>query len=192
MRGWHKLVASAATIWLALTIDVAAAAASDRILFNSNGPSAVELYIANADGTGERKLLATSALDYSPSFSRDGQWIVFTSERRAPPIFIDSRGRLRARAADGRPGLRRSGGALAGRHSTRLRLDARRGDRGYLDPGSKESRAAQPHPRGWRQFPAKLVTRRTMDRVFFRPRYRREASRPGLRISSRSKRRAST
>ena len=60
MRGWHKLVASGATIWLALTIDVAAAA-SDRILFNSNGPSAVDLYIANADGTGERKLFAASA-----------------------------------------------------------------------------------------------------------------------------------
>ncbi len=56
----RKLVASAATI-VALIMDVAAAAASDRILFNSNGPSAVDLYIANADGTGERKLLAASA-----------------------------------------------------------------------------------------------------------------------------------
>lgn len=55
----RKLVASAAM--MALIMDVAAAAASDRILFNSNGPSAVDLYIANADGTGERKLLATSA-----------------------------------------------------------------------------------------------------------------------------------
>jgi hypothetical protein len=55
----RKLVASAAM--MALIVDVAAAAASDRILFNSNGPSAVDLYIANADGTGERKLFAASA-----------------------------------------------------------------------------------------------------------------------------------
>jgi len=53
----------------------------DRIIFASNGPSAAELFIANADGTGERQLLSTSGMDYSPSFSRDGTWIVFTSER---------------------------------------------------------------------------------------------------------------
>jgi Tol biopolymer transport system component len=54
----------------------------DVMLMNRIGPSKMALYIANADGTGERRLLPDSnGLDYDPSFSPDGQWIVFTSER---------------------------------------------------------------------------------------------------------------
>jgi Tol biopolymer transport system component len=37
--------------------------------------------VSNADGTAERPLLETGFLDYNPVWSRDGQWIVFTSER---------------------------------------------------------------------------------------------------------------
>ena len=55
--------------------------AKHRILMNRIGPSDAELFIANADGTGERKLLPSSGFDYNASFSPDGQWIVFTSER---------------------------------------------------------------------------------------------------------------
>ena len=51
------------------------------MLMNRIGPSTSELYIANADGTGERKLLADSFLEYHASFSADGKWIAFTSER---------------------------------------------------------------------------------------------------------------
>ena len=51
------------------------------MLMNRIGPSKMTLYVANADGTGERRLLSTDTLDYSPSFSPDGRWIVFTSER---------------------------------------------------------------------------------------------------------------
>ena len=51
------------------------------MLMNRIGPSASELYIANSDGTGERKLLAESVFDYHASYSTDGKWIVFTSER---------------------------------------------------------------------------------------------------------------
>ena len=58
------------------------AAAKDKIILNRLGPTTSELFIANADGTGERKLLSTSEMDYSASFSRDGKWIVFTSERK--------------------------------------------------------------------------------------------------------------
>ena len=64
-----------------LSVGVLPAPAKDRIIFTSNGPSAAELFIANADGTGERRLLSTTEMDYSPSFSQDGKWIVFTSER---------------------------------------------------------------------------------------------------------------
>jgi Tol biopolymer transport system component len=63
------------------------AVARERIIFSGSGFSdgfATALFIANADGTAERKLLSTSEFDYSPSFSGDGKWIVFTSERSGP------------------------------------------------------------------------------------------------------------
>jgi len=51
------------------------------MLMNRIGPSSSELYIANADGTGERKLLENSVFDYHASHSADGKWVLFTSER---------------------------------------------------------------------------------------------------------------
>ncbi|KAJ9203910.1 hypothetical protein DTO164E3_2264 [Paecilomyces variotii] len=53
---------------------------------NRIGPSGSQLWIANADGSNATKLMAnqTHAFDYHASWSQDGQWIVFTSERRAP------------------------------------------------------------------------------------------------------------
>jgi Tol biopolymer transport system component len=51
------------------------------MFMNRIGPSTAELFIANADGSGERKLLLDSVFDYHASFSGDGKWIVFTSER---------------------------------------------------------------------------------------------------------------
>jgi Tol biopolymer transport system component len=62
-------------------ITVLPALAKHRILMNRIGPSDAELFIANADGTGERKLLTASGFDYNATFSPDGKWIVFTSER---------------------------------------------------------------------------------------------------------------
>jgi Tol biopolymer transport system component len=51
------------------------------MFMNRIGPSTSDLFIANADGTGERKLLQSSVFDYHASFSADGKWVVFTSER---------------------------------------------------------------------------------------------------------------
>jgi Tol biopolymer transport system component len=51
------------------------------MLMNRIGPSASELYIANADGTDERKFLQNSVFEYHASFSPDGKWVLFTSER---------------------------------------------------------------------------------------------------------------
>ena len=51
------------------------------MLMNRLAPSKMVLYIASGDGSGERALLPTAGFDYNASFSPDGKWIVFTSER---------------------------------------------------------------------------------------------------------------
>ena len=51
------------------------------MLMNRIGPSSSDLYVANADGTGERKLLQNSVFEYNASFAPDGKSVLFTSER---------------------------------------------------------------------------------------------------------------
>lgn len=51
------------------------------MLMNRIAPSVSELYLANVDGTGERRLLQDPAFEYHASWSADGRWVVFTSER---------------------------------------------------------------------------------------------------------------
>src|SRR5579864_6514753 len=68
----------AALVAIAALLPVSAA---NTIFLNRIGPSAADLFIANADGSGEHKLFPTSTFDYDASFSADGKWIVFTSER---------------------------------------------------------------------------------------------------------------
>ncbi len=57
------------------------ASAQNVMLMNRIGPSASDLYVANADGSGEHKLLPVGGFDYHATYSQDGKWIVFTSER---------------------------------------------------------------------------------------------------------------
>lgn len=59
----------------------AACAQQGVMLMHRIGPSASTLHVANADGSGERALLPSSGFDYHASWSADGRWIVFTSER---------------------------------------------------------------------------------------------------------------
>ena len=51
------------------------------IAFASFAPLNTDLFVADADGNNPRPLLAHPDQDYNASFSRDGKWIVFTSER---------------------------------------------------------------------------------------------------------------
>ena len=55
--------------------------AKDRIFVDQWSPTRSELYIADAEGHNARKLVAGLDLDYNASFSFDGEWVVFTSER---------------------------------------------------------------------------------------------------------------
>jgi TolB protein len=54
---------------------------TDHILFSRLAPSEARLFISNADGSGERALTQSGALDYNPAWSPSGDWIVFTSDR---------------------------------------------------------------------------------------------------------------
>ena len=54
---------------------------ADKILFARLGPSSASLFISNADGSAEKPLTQPGSLDYNPSWSAKGDWIVFTSER---------------------------------------------------------------------------------------------------------------
>jgi len=73
-----------AAIVASLCAFAGAATAREVMLMNRISPSKMTLFVANADGSGERRLLPDSTgFDYDASFSPDGQWIVFTSERDA-------------------------------------------------------------------------------------------------------------
>src|SRR6478609_9213022 len=54
------------------------------MLMNRIGPSSAELYIANADGTGERRLLQDPVFEHNACFTADRKSVVFTSERNGP------------------------------------------------------------------------------------------------------------
>jgi Tol biopolymer transport system component len=75
--------AVAAQLPLAAVARAAEARKKGVMLMNRIAPSISELYIANLDGSDERKLLGESAFDYNASRSVDGKWLLFTSERRA-------------------------------------------------------------------------------------------------------------
>ena len=77
-----KLLACAAIggAWILIPAG-AGAATKGTLLLDRVGPVTSELYISNADGSDEHRLLPTDGFDYHASFSKDGQWIVFTSER---------------------------------------------------------------------------------------------------------------
>ena len=55
--------------------------AQDRIYVDQYMPLRSELMIADADGSNPRKLVPGTEIDYNASFSHDGRWVVFTSER---------------------------------------------------------------------------------------------------------------
>ena len=73
--------ASSALLLLLVCAATAAAGEKRRIFVDQWSPTRSVLYIADADGSDPRKLLAGSQRDYNGSFSHDGEWVVFTSER---------------------------------------------------------------------------------------------------------------
>jgi Tol biopolymer transport system component len=52
-----------------------------RIAFDSNRDGDYEIYVMDADGSGERNLTSNASLDALPAWSADGRQVVFESER---------------------------------------------------------------------------------------------------------------
>ena len=72
----------AAVVALLMAVSTATGlVATDRIFVDQWSPTRSELFIADADGSNARKLVAGLELDYNASFSFDAEWVVFTSER---------------------------------------------------------------------------------------------------------------
>ncbi|MBM3783915.1 MAG: hypothetical protein FJW30_06110 [Acidobacteria bacterium] len=65
----------------ACALALAAQQGAPQLLLHRQGPASIGLFIANADGTNERRLNTESELSYSPTISPDGEWIAFTSEK---------------------------------------------------------------------------------------------------------------
>jgi TolB protein len=68
-------------VLLVSTTALAIAAERPQIVFSRLAPERSGLFAADGDGKNERPLLPATGLDYNASFSYDGKWIVFTSER---------------------------------------------------------------------------------------------------------------
>ena len=60
---------------------LAQAAERPHIVFSRLAPEHMGLFAADANGEHERPLLPAMGLDYNASFSADGKWVIFTSER---------------------------------------------------------------------------------------------------------------
>ena len=75
-----------------LTVSFAISAAVQNVmLMNCIGPSVSDLYVANSNGTAERRLMPAGGFDYHASYSLSGKWITFTSERSRYGGFLQGR-----------------------------------------------------------------------------------------------------
>jgi TolB protein len=71
--------------------------ANGKIVFSSERDGNPEIYVMNADGSGQTRLTNNSAVDVDPAWSADGTKIAFTSTRDGAP----SDGEIYVMSADG-------------------------------------------------------------------------------------------
>ena len=56
-----------------------------KIVFASNASGNLDLWMMNADGSGQRQLTENSLINNHPAFCSDGRYIIFTSDRAGTP-----------------------------------------------------------------------------------------------------------
>jgi Tol biopolymer transport system component len=107
------LAAGAFVLVSALVIGIAAASApaqvkpTGRIAFCTTRDGNAEIYIMNADGSGQTRLTKASGADSAPALSPDGKRIAFSSERDggASEVYVmnaDGSGQARVTKSTGR------------------------------------------------------------------------------------------
>ncbi len=150
-----------------------------RIVFVKGSDHSFDIYVMNADGSGQRRLTRTAGRDWDPVWSPDGRQIAFLRERDAdnwPPNFDNFE--VYVMNADG-SGQRRLTGKtahvpclVARRAEDRLRQRPR-----PLRHERRRKRAAEPdgHDDGRRSISC-LVTRRADDRLRERPLFARSTA----------------
>jgi dipeptidyl aminopeptidase/acylaminoacyl peptidase len=124
-----------------------------------HGPSgySYDLYVINADGSGERRLTHDLLAASYPAWSPDGRKIVFAvwsngiyvvNAEAKPRDLCRERRRNRAEAADEQPSLGPGSPLVARREDDRLRDRPQRRRRGLRhEPRRKRPAECQPHPR---------------------------------------------
>ncbi len=80
-RSFHRASLFAAFLATCGLLTVIAAQPGERLILSRLAPTHTGLFIASPLGEHEQPLLPTTGRDYNPSFSPDGQWVVFTSDR---------------------------------------------------------------------------------------------------------------
>ena len=128
--------------------------------------SNIEIYVINADGSGERRLTRNPALDQGSTWSPDGRKIAFNRGARASqqPDLHHERGRERAAEADAHPGVQ-LGSCLVARREDRLRELPRTQRLRDLRHQRRRQRTAEPDPRVGARRLSGLVARRAEDRL---------------------------
>ena len=144
--------------------------APHQVLFNLYQTPVMTVFIAGADGADARALVPDLGLEYSPAFSPDGQWVVFTAEP-------DGQADLYRIRPDG-TGLERLTDHPAFDDQGALSPDGRTlafvstpgaGHRGHLAARPRLEDGLEPDRPPVGQLPAPLVARRGVDRVHVGP-----------------------
>jgi Tol biopolymer transport system component len=140
------------------------------------GPLNTDIFIAAADGTNPRPLLSHPNLDYNASFSSDGRWIVFTSTRNgsADIYRVHPDGSGLARLTDN-PAFDDQGALSPNGQDAGLRVQPKWSGR-YLGSRIGNRGSPQSDQQRRRRFPAIVVARRSVDRVFLD----RDSKKPGF------------
>ena len=124
-----------------------------------------EIYVMNADGSGQRRLARHAARYFAPAWSPDGRKLAFVSDRDGPfgsnaGDLRRERRRQRAAEPDPQPRVRQRPRLVARRTEDRLRAQLR-----DLRHERRRQRANEPNPQPCARLRPCLVTRRAADRL---------------------------